>query len=128
MAVPLKTENLSVRHDGKAAMPSRNGRNPDSRIQRFSNTDASSQFVDGLLGSQLKFGCETLANSTIDLQDFYRRECFGFEAKKTARIRHAGLPADGKVLTLKAIGATGKFGARGFSSTARRCVIHENSI
>ncbi len=38
MAVPPKTENLSVRHEGKAAMPSRNGRKSDRSNQRFSNT------------------------------------------------------------------------------------------
>jgi hypothetical protein len=51
MAVPLKTENLSVRHDDKAAMPSRNGRKSDSRIQRFSNTSAQAKvFTDFLKG------------------------------------------------------------------------------
>lgn len=38
MAVPLKTENLRSLHNGNAAMPSRNGRKSDSRMQRFSNT------------------------------------------------------------------------------------------
>ena len=49
MAVPLKTENLSVRHDDKAAMPSRNGRKPDSRIQRFSNTSAQAKVLTDFL-------------------------------------------------------------------------------
>ena len=45
MAVPLKTENLRIRHDGKAAKPSRNGRNSDSPIQRFSNTLAQAKVL-----------------------------------------------------------------------------------
>jgi len=49
MAVPLKTENLRIRHDDKAAMPSRNGRNSDSPVQRFSNTLAQAKVLTEFL-------------------------------------------------------------------------------
>ena len=47
---------------------------------------------------------KTLTNPTIDAHHFNGRKRFGLEAQKSTGIRHAGLPADGKVFALVAIG------------------------
>jgi len=45
-----------------------------------------------------------LAYAPVNAQDFDGGEGFGFEAEQLTGVRHAGLPADGKVLAFKAIG------------------------
>jgi hypothetical protein len=81
------------------------GRDSDSTIQRFSNTWSSSQSVDGFFESRLDFCRKALTHAPINAQHFDGGEGFGFEAQQFARIGHAGLPADGKVLALETIRA-----------------------
>jgi len=89
----------------KAAIMSGKGRDSDSTTQRFSNTSISSQSVDGFFENRLGFGRKALTHAPIDAKHFDGGEGFGLEAQQFARVGHAGLPADGKVLALVAIRA-----------------------
>ena len=61
----------------------------------------SGQSIDRLTHrSRRGFGLKALTNPTIDAHDFNGGQGFGFEAQKPTSVRHAGLPADGKVFAL----------------------------
>ena len=104
MAVPLQRENLSTRQAGKSGNPVWQR----SSFRQPCSTDfkhlQSSQSVDGFFGRSLDFGREALARAAIDAHHFDGRERFGFEAQQLARIGHAGLPTDGKVLAVITVG------------------------
>ena len=103
MAVPLQRENLSTRQAGKSGNPEWQR----SSFRQPCSTDfkhlLSSQSVEGFGGREFLFGCEALAHAAVNAHHFDGRKRFGFEAQQLARIRHAGLPTDGKVLAVVAV-------------------------
>ena len=103
MAVPLQRENLSTRQAGKSGNPVWQR----SSFRQPCSTDfkhlLSSQSVEGFGGRGFLFGREALAHAAVDAHHFDGRKRSGFEAQQLARIGHAGLPTDGKVLAVVAV-------------------------
>lgn len=103
MAVPRKRENLRMLHGGKSGNQRWQRSRSRQPVPRDFKHWFSSQCIDRFFEGRLDFGRKALTHTPIDTQHFDGGEGFRFEAQQFARIGHAGLPADGKVLALVAV-------------------------